>query len=146
MRANRRPCCPRSRLPIPFVTAVPGDGSPIKFAIEDRSRIAECARKSLCQFCGTALDALIIFVGGTTATDQRLFRQAPFHEECARFAVATCPYLRRTDDPQFATFCRRYAFVPATFPLTSLDGRPTQMRAFMAHAIVRVEPVGKWAA
>jgi hypothetical protein len=70
----------------------------------------------------------------------------PFHEECARFAVATCPYLRRTDDPQFATFCRRYAFVPATFPLTSLDGRPTQMRAFMAHAIVRVEPVGKWAA
>jgi hypothetical protein len=32
MRANRRPCCPRSRLPIPFVTAVPKDGSPLSYA------------------------------------------------------------------------------------------------------------------
>jgi hypothetical protein len=146
MRANRRPWCPRSRLPIPFVTLVPTDGSPVGFAVEDRTRVAECARKQLCQFCGTGLDATIVFVGGEIATRQRLFRQAPFHDECARFAVATCPYLRRTDDPQFATSCRRFKFVPADFPLTSLDGRVTIMRAFKASAIVRIEPVGRWAA
>jgi hypothetical protein len=144
-RAVRRPFCPRRRIPIPFVTLVPADGSPVQFAIEDRTRVAACARKKLCQFCGTALDPIIVFIGGPTATQQLIFRQAPFHEECARYAIATCPYLRRTDDPQLATFCRRFEYLPTAFPLTVL-GQTTVINAFAARAVVRVEPVGRWAA
>jgi hypothetical protein len=140
---NRRPFCPRRRIAIPFVTHVPEDGSPIKFAVEDRKRVVECAKKHLCQLCGLALDAVLVFMGGETATRLRLFRQAPFHEPCARYAVRACPYLRNTDDLQFATFCRRYEFLPAEFPLTSLNGKTTIMKAFAARAIIRVEPVGK---
>lgn len=145
-RARRRPYCPHRKIPIPFVTKIPEDGSRVKFAIEDRKRVALCGRKALCQFCGTKLDPVIVFLGGPTATDQRLFRQAPFHEECARYAVETCPYLRRTDDPQFATFCRRFTMVKANFPMTTIEDRDKAIDAFMAHAIVRVEPVGRWAA
>jgi hypothetical protein len=144
-RANRRPWRPRRRIPIPFVTLVPADGSPVQFAIEDRSRVGACARKKLCQLCGNALDPIIVFVGGPTATQQLIFRQAPFHEECARYAIATCPYLRRTDDPQLATFCRRFEYVPTAFPLTVI-GQTTVMKAFLARAIVRIESVGLWAA
>lgn len=144
-RARRRPWCPYKRIPIPFVTKVPEDGSRVKFSIEDRECVERCGARRLCQFCGESLDAIIVFLGGETATSLRLFRQAPFHEECARFAVATCPYLRNTYDPQFATFCRRFEMRLAEYPYTE-PGQITVMKAFVAHAIVRVEPVGKWAA
>lgn len=145
-RARRRPCCPYRRIPIPFVTLFPGDGSRVKFSVEDRARVRECGRKQLCQLCGTALDPVIVFVGGETATIQRLFRQAPFHEQCMRYAIATCPYLRRTDDPQFATFCRRFEMGLAHFPFGAIEDRNTAITAFVPHAIIRVEPVGKWIA
>lgn len=145
-RARRRPHCPFMRMPIPFVTLVPEDGSRVKFSVEDRARVKQCGRKSLCQFCGTPLEAVIVFLGGETATSQRLFRQAPFHEECARYAIARCPYLRRTDDPQFATFCRRFKMVMANFPFTDVELRNAAIEAFTVHAVIRIEPVGKWIA
>lgn len=141
-RARRRPCCPFRRLPIPFVTKVPDDGTRVKFSIEDRKRVKECGRKQLCQLCGLPLDAVIVFLGGEMATEQRLFRQAPFHEVCARYAITACPYLRRTDDPQFATYCRRYEMVQAVFPIAEIEHRNALQTAFVAHAIIRVEAVG----
>lgn len=144
-RALGRPWCTKRRIPIPFVTKVPDDGSRVKFSIEDRKQVEKCGRKSLCQFCGQKLDAIIVFLGGETATNLRLFRQAPFHEQCARYAVSACPYLRNTDDPQYATFCRRFKMQPAEYPLT-VPGQITIINAFTAHAVIRVEPVGKWGA
>jgi len=145
-RARQRPCCPYRKIPIPFITEIPANGSRVKFSIENRTATKLCGRKKLCQFCGTALDAVIVFLGGPTAMEQRIYRQAPFHEECARYAVATCPYLRRTDDPQYALFCRRYDMVLANFPASELEDRNTAITAFVPKAIIRAEPVGKWAA
>jgi len=143
-RARRRPCCPFRRIPIPFVTKVPDDGARVKFSIEDRQNVKRCGRKSLCQFCGLALDPIIVFLGGETATLDRLFRQAPFHEECARYAIATCPYLRRTDDPQFATYCRGYKMMLARYPFSAIEDRNRAITSFIPRAIIRVEAVGRW--
>lgn len=141
--ASRLPWCRVRKMPIPFVTEIPEDHPVVKFAVENRKRVLLCGRKSLCQFCGLRLDEVIVFLGGEMATAQRLFRQAPFHERCARYAVEACPYLRNTLDPQFATFCRHFKMQDAVFPLTDPTA-PVVMKAFTAHAIVRVEPVGKW--
>ena len=144
-RARRRPWCPRKRILIPFVQLVV-DGA-VDFRKQDNDRVRDCARRGLCQLCGTPLDPLIVFLGGEIATRQRLFREPPFHEECARFSLTVCPYLRRTDDPINATFCRRFDWLPARFPLPQEDApHGVEGRAFVAHAIVRVESVGRWAA
>ncbi len=115
----------------------------MKFAIEDRKRVERCGRQRLCQLCGLKLVYPIVFLGGPTATDQRLFRQAPFHEPCARYAVATCPYLRNTNDPQLATFCADFKMELADFPL-AVPGQVTRINAFFARGVIRVEPVGRW--
>lgn len=136
-RAARRPWCWRRRIPIPFVSNISADGV-VQFKIEDRKKIAKCAHDGLCQFCGLALDPLMVFMGGRDATRIRIFRQAPFHDECADFAIATCPYLRNTDDPQFKTYARSFKFAPCEFPHS--DGGVT-LRAFVVSSVVRVEPV-----
>jgi hypothetical protein len=138
---KHRPWCWRRRLPIPYVQRII-DGV-VDFRKQDIARVARCAHQGLCQFCGTKLDEIAVFIGGRQATHDRLFREAPFHEDCARFALTVCPYLRSTDDPQFATFARNFRSQMAHFPLS--EGGEIA-RAFVVTAVMRVEPVGLWEA
>jgi hypothetical protein len=136
-RLLRRPWCWRKRIPIPFITQISDEGV-VDFVGENRKRIDECAKKRLCQFCGTRLEAVIVFMGGEEAVRSKLFRQGPFHEECARLALVFCTYLRSRMDRQHMFFARDYRYAPAIFPY-SRGGTVT--KAFQARGHVRTEAI-----
>ena len=70
------------------------------FKITDMDKWARCVTGSLCAICGKKLDYWIWFIGGPQCRDTRLFFDLGMHEECARYAAATCPYLAHGHDHQ----------------------------------------------
>lgn len=90
--------------PIPFTTFMKKEpGIPVDvpdFKITDMDKWARCVAGSLCAICGQTLSYWIWFIGGPACRDNRLFFDLGMHEECARFAAATCPYLAYGHDHQ----------------------------------------------
>ncbi len=127
-------------MPIPFIQHIDETGT-VRFRREDLKRVETAAKKKLCQACGKPLDALIVFIGGETAVRQRLFRQAPFHEQCARVAMRLCPYLSKTADPHFMVWCRRYEWGIAHYPA---DPSEKTGFGFVPKAIVRITPIERF--
>lgn len=90
--------------PIPFTTFMREDeGAPIQvpdFKITDTAKWAMCVNQKLCAICGQKLDYWMWFIGGPLSRDNRLFFDMAMHEECAKYAAATCPYLAYGKDHQ----------------------------------------------
>lgn len=78
--------------PIPYVTHVNSLGVP-DFKVHDEKRKLKVALELLCQLCGSPLGDDINFL----AFQQMVWRgrtgEPPLHDECARFALETCPFL-----------------------------------------------------
>ena len=83
-------------LPIPFVTRVGADGV-ADFKVHDDARRLEIAECRLCQLCGTALDAEIVFVGTPGSCERATFGEPPMHRDCLEFAWRVCPWLNGGD-------------------------------------------------
>lgn len=83
---------PRSgAIPVPFTTVMI-DGVP-DFRVSDPDRVLACYTRRLCGVCGKPLPYWISFIGGPLAITNRLFFDPAMHSECARYALAVCPFL-----------------------------------------------------
>ena len=91
--------------PIPWGVYRDGNGRP-HFQINHEARRGRAMRDDLCPMCGKPLWRGRWFVGGPMAAFHPLgaYADPPMHAECARYALAVCPYLaaphygRRIDD------------------------------------------------
>jgi hypothetical protein len=77
------------------------DGKP-DFRVIDPDRVEECVNQKLCAICGHRLSEFCWFIGGEACKEKHLFLDAPMHEECAKFASRTCPFVRG-DREQYST-------------------------------------------
>jgi hypothetical protein len=78
-------------LPIPYTTMIV-EGKP-DFRVADGEAWARCVRGRLCALCGQALGYYVWFIGGPLCYRHRFFFDPAMHEECARYALAVCPFL-----------------------------------------------------
>ena len=82
-------------LPVPF-TAMWVNGEP-DFRVVDFPKRLSCVNERLCAICGRTLGEYAWFIGGPKSLEvSHLFMDPPQHEHCARFAIATCPFLNGT--------------------------------------------------
>lgn len=82
----------RRGYPIFFTVHRDEDGTP-DFRVISMDRKVECVKGHLCAICGLKLDYWLCFIGGPKAVGNRSFSDGPFHESCALYAMAVCPYL-----------------------------------------------------
>ena len=80
-------------LVIPYGTMILSNGDP-DFTTNDEARRMEVMRDRKCAICGKPLDYWIYFIGGDKSYASRMFLDPAMHEECARYSMAVCPYLR----------------------------------------------------
>jgi hypothetical protein len=90
-RLARRPVDDRG-YPIPYVQFVRADGK-ADFRILDVARTDRALRLRLCALCGEPLGGHIYFVGGDGCFEFGQFTDPPMHQDCALFALMTCPHL-----------------------------------------------------
>jgi hypothetical protein len=77
--------------PVPFVQMWI-DGKP-DFRVIDPVKVVECMEQKLCAICGVKLGEFCWFIGGESCKHNKLFLDAPMHEQCAVFASKTCPFV-----------------------------------------------------
>lgn len=83
----------RGKYPVFFTVSCHPDGSP-DFKTLSRDRQLQCAAKNLCFLCGQRMTAPYWFIVHEQEVDsRRILDNGPMHEECARYACGTCPYL-----------------------------------------------------
>jgi hypothetical protein len=58
---------------------------------EELSRLLMEARQ--CALCGKRMRREFAFLGGPQSIGHRHFRDGPMHEDCARYAMAVCPFV-----------------------------------------------------
>jgi hypothetical protein len=84
---------PRHRgLPVPAMVQFDAEGVP-DFKVIDMEKWIALVRARGCGICGATIGARAWFVGGPACFSHRLFTDLPMHEDCAHFALQTCPYL-----------------------------------------------------
>jgi hypothetical protein len=96
-RLRRRPQF--GGMPVPFTTLV-RDGKP-DFRVNDVHEWLRAASGRLCNLCGEPLTYHIWFIGGEKCLryfpekmhPKGLFADLGMHEECARYATESCPFL-----------------------------------------------------
>lgn len=118
---------PRDRrgFPVPFVVLVDDAGRP-HFTVNDVRKVARAARTRLCAICGKRMAAAegYWFVGGPGSAlhPGGRYLDGPTHEECARFALAVCPYLAA---PRYGRRIDGATLNPAHLPATLLTYDPS---------------------
>lgn len=80
-------------LVIPYTTIILSNGEP-DFTTNDEVRRLEVMRGNKCALCANPLDYWVYFIGGPKSHISRVFIDPATHEDCARYAMAVCPYLR----------------------------------------------------
>lgn len=80
--------------PVPWF-ALWKEGKP-DLRVADGDKIPMALNHRLCWICGDALGELGVFVAGDLCALNRLAPEPPSHEDCARYAITTCPYLALT--------------------------------------------------
>ena len=90
--------------PIPYFVPIV-NGKP-EFRYQDIFKREACLKRKLCSICGKKLfKKSYWFISGPWGLKNKTASDAPMHEDCARFSIATCPHLiyqkadRRTDIP-----------------------------------------------
>ncbi len=78
--------------PVPFTVIASPDGTP-DFRVIDETKRLQTIKRGLCALCGDQLGKHIYFVGGPLSVKNNLFTDGPMHEDCARYATKTCPFL-----------------------------------------------------
>lgn len=63
------------------------------FRVTNRAFLSNAVRLKLCWLCGEQLGRYQAFVIGPMCSINRVSSEPPSHLECARFAVAACPFL-----------------------------------------------------
>ncbi len=76
---------------VPFTVAQ--FGKVYDFKITDTDKVAWCLKHRNCGLCGYRMSQAVAFVGGEVSMESRNFTDPPMHRDCARYAVAHCPYL-----------------------------------------------------
>lgn len=79
-------------LPVPFF--VKRFKETPDFRVVDPENAALCLQKHLCGICGRKLGLYCYFIGGPKSKQSRLFADVPMHQECARYSMQACPFLR----------------------------------------------------
>jgi len=126
--------------PIPWNVLRGDDGTPF-FTVNDDRKRHRALCEELCPICGERLGRWKWFVGGPlSAFDPNgWFIDLPMHAECARFALATCPYLAA---PKW--LAREEKHIPhadklPAVPLVDPTLMPDRPELFVAIASAKVE-------
>jgi hypothetical protein len=84
----------RRGFPIPYTVMCGEDGTPY-FTVNDSAKQHECAKDRRCSVCGKRIPGLAWFVGGPLSAfhPEGAYMDNALDEDCARFALQTCPYL-----------------------------------------------------
>jgi hypothetical protein len=91
-------------------------GNPI-LKLVDTAKADACMRERRCQTCGydIAEDEWLGFIG---MPEEKFFKEAPLHLDCANYAIATCPHLiKSTVDELIAiAVCKSYRYLGYAAP------------------------------
>lgn len=90
-RLQKRPTDSRGYV-IPYTVFIDADGAP-HFRVPDSRKLITCLKLKLCGICGNELEGWNTAIGSPSEIEQHLFTDPAMHEECARYALAACPFL-----------------------------------------------------
>jgi hypothetical protein len=79
-------------LPVPAMVQFDSQGVP-DFKVIDMEKWGRLVGLRGCGICGATMGARVWFVGGPLAFTNGVFTDLPMHEDCAVYALRTCPYL-----------------------------------------------------
>lgn len=80
-------------LPIFYTVSRDEHGDPMWKSLDSRRQM-EASAKNLCHLCGQRLSVPQYWIcGPLEVRDKIVSSNGPMHEECARFAIAACPFL-----------------------------------------------------
>ena len=79
--------------PITYITQMLANGQP-DFSLTSEEKRMTVIRSRLCAICGQSLDYWMFFIGGEKSMESRYFADPAMHEECARYSIQVCPFLR----------------------------------------------------
>jgi hypothetical protein len=71
----------------------PLDGAHVDFRVLNERHHILCYTNRLCAICGQRLGSQAWFIGGPMCVQNRIFGDAPMHQECARYSMMVCPML-----------------------------------------------------
>lgn len=129
-------------IPVPFFVTYRRDGSPDFKVINEKHR-KKCATDHLCWICGERLDYWVVFIGGPRSAAARMYVDGPMHEECARDALALCPFLvGRMDYAKDLDLSKHPPGTPPRVIRESDATPPEQLILFKTRAFKAVQPRG----
>jgi len=78
---------------VPFTTLIGlQDGVP-NFKVTDRVAWDICIEEKLCALCGQPNDYWVWYIGSVQHMTREVVFDLGMHEDCARYAAVTCPYI-----------------------------------------------------
>jgi hypothetical protein len=81
----------RAYFPVPWFVAWI-DGKP-DYRVIEAGKIVQAVKGDLCWLCGKKVGTVKAFILGPMCTLNRTISEPPSHQECAEFALKTCPFL-----------------------------------------------------
>lgn len=150
--------------PIPANTMIV-DGVPDFAAIDARIAI-RLSHDGRCSLCGQRIRGEIAFIASERVMggSPRVFRDGPMHEECARYAFVSCPFVSgehtkyRPDDvtakkyagvgvltvhdPRNDNIVEMQMLITRGWTLSSLEGQPLYVAHEPARVVTRREVIG----
>lgn len=79
-------------MPVTVTTFVDDNGIP-NFRAIDHAKVWPLKRDHRCGICGEPLDYWIAFIASPSEVAAQMVYDNPYHEDCARYALAVCPWL-----------------------------------------------------
>lgn len=115
--------------PIPYFVPIV-DGVPdFKYLDERKQKL--CIRYRRCAICGEQIDGEVAFIGGPKTVENRVCSDPGMHEDCARYAIAVCPFMARPT----AKRSGRY-HDDSVRPPGAIDERPERTALYITRAYI----------
>lgn len=120
-------------LPIPFTTLVSAiDGEP-NFKVTDQAAWEICVDEKRCALCGDPLPYWVWYIGSEQHIKDEVVFDLAMHEDCARYAALSCPYIalgkaygdhiKPTKGARISELCPRSALSNEGIPLYLFKAR-----------------------
>lgn len=122
--------------PVPWFVPVI-DGKPDMQLLDERKQL-RAIKERRCAVCGEPVGYWIAFITGPLGVANRVVNDPGMHEECARYAIAVCPFIARAGARRAAKH-----HPDSERAIGGVDARPDRMALYVTRSYRAISPDGR---